>query len=344
MVNFPVIDADGHLIEQTDLLRSYLKPPYDKRSGPLFHGEPWDGHLQGTLPANREWCRRDLKAADWLEIMDKHNMELAFLYSTGAGDVSRVREPGYALALCRAYNDYVHDHWAKISARLKPVALFPQQDPPEAAKEIRRAVKELGCVGASTKTVGLQLPLGHRFYDPIYKEAQDLGCVIGVHGTRNGAHELGAGMFDTFTEVHTVAFPVGIFQQFTSMIFQGVLERFPKLRVAFLEIGCTWLPYWLDRMDEHWEKRGKIETPDLKRPPSECVRDRSVYFSVEAGEKLIPETLNYVGEEHFVFASDIPHWDNEFPENLHKLIAREDISASAKEKILAKNARAMYKL
>ena len=75
------------------------KPPYDKRSGPLFHGEPWDGHLQGTLPPNRDWCRRDLKAADWLQIMDKYNMELAFLYSTGAGDVSRVREPGYALAL-----------------------------------------------------------------------------------------------------------------------------------------------------------------------------------------------------------------------------------------------------
>ena len=114
MANFPVIDADGHLIEQTDLLRSYLKPPYDKRSGPLFHGEPWDGHLQGTLPANRDWCRRDLKAADWLQIMDKHNMELAFLYSTGAGDVSRVREPGYALGLCRAYNDYVHDHWQRF--------------------------------------------------------------------------------------------------------------------------------------------------------------------------------------------------------------------------------------
>ena len=78
------------------------------------------------------------------------------------------------------------------------MALFPQQDHPN--KEIRRAVKELGCVGASTKTVGLQLPLGHRFYDPIYKEAEDLGCVIGVHGTRNGAHELGASMFDTFAE------------------------------------------------------------------------------------------------------------------------------------------------
>ena len=93
-------------------------------------------------------------------------------------------------------------------------------------------------------------------------------------------------MFETFTEVHTVAFPVGIFQQFTSILFQGVPERFPKLRLAFLEIGCTWLPYWLDRMNEHWELRGNVETPDLKRPPSEVVRDRPMYFSVEAGETL----------------------------------------------------------
>lgn len=344
MKNPKVIDADGHLIEQNDILRSYLEPPYDRRSGPLAFQEPWDGHLQGRLPKNRDWCRRDLKAQDWLRIMDEHDMEMAFLYSTGAGDVSRVRETGYAKAFCRAYNNYVHDHWAKVSDRIKPVALLPQQDPEAAALELRRAVRELGFAGASFKTVGLQLPLGHRFYDPIYEEAEKLGCLIGIHGTRNGAHELGAGMFETFTEVHTVAFPVGIFQQFTSMIFQGVPERFPRLRIAFLEIGCTWLPYWLDRMDEHWEKRGEIETPNLKRRPSDCVRERPIYFSVEAEEKLIPETLRYAGEEHFVYASDIPHWDNEFPESMHTIEAREDLSSEAKRKILYDNAKAMYGL
>jgi uncharacterized protein len=132
-----------------------------------------------------------------------------------------------------------------------------------------------------------------------------------VHGT-NGAEELASGSFETFTEVHTVSFPVGIFVQFSNMIFQGVPERFPKLRLAFLEIGCTWLPYWLDRMDEHWEKRGKIETPQLKQRPSACVRERPIYFSLEAEETLLPETFRYVGDEHFVYATDIPHWDTEF--------------------------------
>jgi hypothetical protein len=128
------------------------------------------------------------------------------------------------------------------------------------------------------------------------------------------------------------------------MIFQGVPERFPRLRLAFLEIGCTWLPYWLDRMDEHWEKRGKIETPRLKQPPSQSVREHPVYFSYEPEEKLLPETFRYVGDSHFVYATDIPHWDAEFPENLHIVQARKDISEETKNKILYENAKSLYQI
>jgi predicted TIM-barrel fold metal-dependent hydrolase len=74
------------------------------------------------------------------------------------------------------------------------------------------------------------------------------------------------------------------------------------------------------------------------------VRERPIYFSVEAEETLLPETLRYVGEDHFVYASDIPHWDNEFPESMETIRAREDLSPEAKEKILYKNARALYNL
>jgi uncharacterized protein len=187
------------------------------------------------------------------------------------------------------------------------------------------------------------LPLGHKFYDPIYREAESLNCAIAVHGT-NGAEELASGAFETFTEVHMVSFPVGIFVQFSSMIFQGVPERFPKLRLAFLEIGCTWLPYWLDRMDEHWEKRGKIETPHLTRRPSDCVRQRPIYFSLESEETLLAETFRYLGDDHFLYATDIPHWDSEFPSNLRVAQSRKDLSDETKKKLLYDNARALYAL
>jgi len=341
MAGTKVIDADGHIIERTDELRKYLKSPFNKRGGPLTASEPWDRALQQTLPPEPCTFPGAPNAQDWLRLLDDHNIQQVFLYPTALGNVSRVREPEYAVALCQAYNDYVRDHYAKISSRLRPVAILPFQDPESAVVELRRAVRELGCRGAVVRTTGLRLPLGHKFYDPIYREAETLGCALAVHGT-NGAEELASGAFETFTEVHTVSFPVGIFVQFSSMIYHGVPERFPKLRLAFLEIGSTWLPYWLDRMDEHWEKRGKIETPALKQRPSDCVRQHPIFFSFEAEETLLPETFKYVGENHFVYATDIPHWDCEFPANLHHTQQRTDLSAETKNKILYDNVKALY--
>jgi len=336
-----VIDADGHIIERTDDLRKYLKAPFNKRVGPLTASEPWDRDLQHTLPPEPRTFPSAPGAQDWLRLLDDHGIEQVFLYPTALGNVSRIREPAYAAALCQAYNDYVYDHYATISDRLRPIAILPFQDPESAVIELRRAVRELGCRGAVVRTTGLRLPLGHKFYDPIYREAENLGCALAVHGT-NGAEELASGAFETFTEVHTVSFPVGMFVQFSNIIYQGVPARFPKLRLSFLEIGSTWLPYWLDRMDEHWEKRGALETPSLKQRPSDCVREHSIFFSFEADETLLPETFSYVGESHFVYASDIPHWDCEFPANLHHTQKRSDVSDKTKNKLLYENAKQLY--
>ena len=124
------------------------------------------------------------------------------------------------------------------------------------------------------------------------------------------------------------------------MIFQGIPERFPKLRLAFLEIGCTWLLYWLDRMDEHWEKRGKINATAKQRPGA-CVRQHPVYFSLEAEETLLAETLS---AGHFVYATDIPHWDTEFPENLHRVQSRKNLSDETKNRLLYENAKTLYQI
>jgi predicted TIM-barrel fold metal-dependent hydrolase len=95
-------------------------------------------------------------------------------------------------------------------------------------------------------------------------------------------------------------------------------------------------------MDEHWEKRGAIETPYLKQRPSDCVREHPIFFSFEADESLLPETFRYVGENHFVYATDIPHWDCEFPANLHHTQKRSDVSDETKNKLLYENAKQLY--
>ena len=178
-------------------------------------------------------------------------------------------------------------------------------------------------------------------YDPIY-QAERLGVVLGIHGTRGTSRELGTSGLATFSEVHS-CFSVGILLQFTSMVCQGLPVRFPKLKVAFLEIGATWLPYYLDRLDEHWEKRAELEMPLLKKKPSEIVRAAKMYFSVEPGESQLVATVDYVGAEHFLYASDIPHWDNEFPHNLNDLRDHKQLSNEAKE-ISYKNAKELFSL
>jgi predicted TIM-barrel fold metal-dependent hydrolase len=340
MSAYSVIDADGHIIENNQEVRRRMEPPYDRWSGAISHTEPWDTRLFGTLPEGR--FPEAPTAEDWLKIMDQHNIEVSYLFPTHMLSASTVKDPRLAIRLCRAYNDYAYEEYTKTSQRLKPLALISNQEPVEGARELNRAVTQFGYPGGFLATTGLRFPLGHRYFDPIYEEANRLGCVIAVHGARNHPHELAAGLFETFSEVHLVGFAVGVLAQFSNMINEAIPDRFPNLRLAFLEIGCTWLPYWLDRMDEHWKKRGAVESPNLKRLPSECVRERSVFFSIESGETLLPETIKYLGDGHFVYATDIPHWDCEFPENLEAIEQRGDLSVEVKRKILYSNAKLLY--
>jgi uncharacterized protein len=262
--------------------------------------------------------------------MDEHEIEKAICFPTGSGNIAKSQEVPYQIAVTRASNTHFAQEYNARSDRLFCVGCLPMRSPVAAAEELNRAVTELRLKGFEILPTGLPLALGDTFYDPIYAEAERLGTVLGIHGTRNTSRELGTSGLATFSELHSYAFPVGILLQFTSMVCQGLTLRFPKLKLTFLEIGATWLSYYLDRLDEHWEKRGEYEMPLLKKKSSDVVRHSKMYFSVEPGELQFAATVDYVGAEHFLYASDIPHWDNEFPENLHDLRDHRELSDDAK--------------
>lgn len=343
----PIIDADGHVLERQSDIRKYLEPPWDRRNTSLWPGDqPWDSDLFDTrlYPG----YHRDMSPADqvdfWLKTMDQYGMEQAVLFPTGSGNMAKLRETEFCAAVCRASNTHFAKEYNALSDRVHCVGVLPAKWPQEATRELRRAVTALNLISFEVLSMGLPIALGDPIYDPFWEEAQRLDVPISIHGNRNHSHLVGADALRTFTEIHTYTFPVGMFLHFTSVIFQGVPVRFPKLRLAFLEIGATWLPYWLDRMDEHWEKRGEYECPHLKKKPSEIVRESQIYFSIEAGETLLPQAIDFVGDTHFVYATDIPHWDCEFPENLETLLERKDLSREVKEKVLYSNAKEYFRL
>ena len=92
----------------------------------------------------------------------------------------------------------------------------------------------------------------------------------------------------------------------------GVLERHPKLRVALLESGVGWVPYFFERMDEHLEKRGRL-TPECKHEPRGVHRARPALRQLRAGGAAVPFAVEALGADFIMYASDYPHWDSDFP-------------------------------
>jgi len=333
-----VVDADGHITESDDQLRSYMESPYRDRKATFYSRDNWDRSLGGKLGEKAGDAR------SWLGAMDRGGISTAVLFPTDGLGFGWIREPDFAVALARAYNNFFFEELHKSSPRLKGIALVPLQDVQEGVKELRRAIGELGMVGGMLPAVGLRKPLGHQDYWPIYQEAEKLGCLLAVHATVRGPHYFAADLFDHFIDVHTLSHPFAQMIQLTSMVLRGVMEKFPRLRVAFMEAGCSWVPYWMGRMDEEWEKRGEVEAPLCTKKPSEHVLSGRVYLPAEGYEPLLPQTVQLLGSQVLFYASDWPHWDHDFPANLQHLKSREDLSAEAKRWILSGTAQAMYRL
>jgi predicted TIM-barrel fold metal-dependent hydrolase len=335
--SFPIFDADGHVTESSEQVAKYLDDPY--RARPLGSGlyplDGWDRRLLGRLG------QQGSNAGSWLEALDKGGVETTVLYPTSGLFLNFLKDRDWTVAICKAYNTFMHEEFVRVSPRLKAVALLSVHDPEASALELRRGVRELGLRGAMLAADGSHL-FGDRRFDPIYEEAQRLGVMLGVHASGSPLGGGGLEYFSKFIQAHTCSHPFGQMRQLTSVIFEGVPERFPDLRIAFLEAGTGWAPYWAERMDDEYAKRGEVEAPALKKKPSDYLRGGKIYFSCEADEWLLPQALKLIGENQIVWASDFPHWDNSYPGSIDEIRERGDLTDVQKRKILVDNGRRLY--
>jgi predicted TIM-barrel fold metal-dependent hydrolase len=335
MAAYTVIDADGHVRESMAGIREFLDPRWRRRN--LFPSDAWDRDLRGKLGASPEG------PSDQLRDMDRDGVDLAVLYPTGGLRIGSLHEQDFATAVSRAYNDWLHHFCQTSPARLKFVALLAPQDPQAAAAELRRAVTERGAVGAVLPTYIPQSPdWGHTWYDPIYAEAQRLDIGLGFH-TGTAADSLGGLRFRKFLSAHTIDHPAEQMIALIATVIGGVFERFPTLRIAYLESGIGWVPYLMDRLDEEVEKRGADEAPYLTRMPSEYITGGRIFFGVECGEKTIPDSLRWGLEDTLLYASDYPHWDGDWPGTVAKIQQRTDLAETTKHKMLNANAVRFYR-
>ena len=349
---YPVIDLDGHVFEPDSLWDEYLAPEYRARRprlriddrGPTRY--EIDGRMIPPGTGRGAWAPEGIIEATThrdggidpkarLVDMDAEGIDQAVLYGAVSLGFYAFDDKDYAVALCRAYHDWLHDYCATDPERLKGAAMLPVQSVPDAVVEARRCVEELGFVSLTVPCcVGMRNPSDPENF-PLYELAEELDVPIGYHaGGPRFAHDR---FVDNYVQLHAIEFPFDIMFCVTNVICGGVLERFKKLRVAMLEAGAGWAPFLIHRLDEHYEKRVG-EMPDITMEPSRYLEDGRLVISCEA-EPDLAHTIETVGAHVVAYASDYPHWDSEFPDSVTHIVERDDLSREVKQAILADNAR-----
>ena len=346
-----VIDADGHLMEKDDEICEYLDPPY--RDLPAVLGYPCfptlDGFQRGAIMGRLGmYDELSIGSQAWVELLDETGIKWAVLYPTAGLAFGLIQDPEWAVALARGYNTWFSERYHKTDARLKAMALIPLQDPGEAVKELHRAVEELHMVGAVLPGWGLPKPLGHADFFPIYEAAQKLNVPVAVHGAATTGLPLH--IFDYFAAINALSHPTSQMIQMTGMALGGVWDRFPSLRIAYLEAGATWVLYMMDRLDRAcnvWQGQNRSEySADVQSLPSEHIKSGRIYFTVEPGESDLPYVVDKLGEGCLMFASDFPHENNlaKVKEDIVEFEDLKGISDAAKSGILASNAESFYQI
>lgn len=277
--------------------------------------------------------------------LDSEGIDVQVLYGGLVIGLPSFDDTGLARDFAVAYNDWLLDDvCATAPDRLMGVAAVPIQDVDAAVAEMLRACSR-GAVGVAIPPVVGDRNLDDPSLLPFFEAAADAGVAVGVHSAPGMNVPLpAAGRFSNYAQVHALSFPVDQMVAFTALAMGGVLDRLPGLRVAFLESGVGWVPYFLDRVGEHREKRPEL-LPDMKSDPRDYLERGQVYFSFEAEESLLDVVVDRLGADNWVWASDYPHWDADFPGCTEE--ARELASAlgdTAAAKLLSENACRLYGL
>jgi len=359
-----VIDADGHCSEPVDGLAAWMPAEYASAAPVSFRdrdgGTRWliEGRLaskRGGLGSgpNGPFAPQVVTSRDGmhdpqtrLRDMDEEGIDAAIIFGTPVAlTVNGLSDKALAGAMCHAVNRWlVEEYLAADRRRLKGVGLIPCQDPPQAARELDYLAQH-GAVCAMLPTNVYGINMGDRRFDPIYAAAQEIGMPLAVHPQtghdgeygRWGVMGAGSERMEKYSYVHMTAFPFELMIALMHMIGEGVFDRFPRLKVAYMEGGAGWLPFWAERLDEHQEKL-RPQWPDLKRRPSEIISSEQVVFTCEPEERTLPTVLDQIGAQQVMYASDYAHWDCEFPNSVRMLNGIAGLRDDQKAQVFSRNA------
>ncbi len=367
---FKVMDSDMHIIEPPDLWQRYIDPAY-KDQGPIGLTDTV-GDLRMVGPDGQAWGRTSIAVGDqnrsrgqsfaenqvrfkpyeergWtgevqLGAMDEEGIDVAVIYPSRGLFALTIpgMDPGLAAAISRANNDWLYDFCASDRNRIIGVGMISPFDIEDAVSETRRCVKELGFRGVFLRPNEVNDRNWHDpYYEPLWSTLEEMEVPIGFHeGAGSQLRQVGEQFGANGMLRHVFCHPVEQMLTAASFCGGGILERHPNLRVALLEGNCSWIPFLMWRLDEHWERNGDVHAPELTMAPSEYFK-RQCFASVEGDEEPVKYVIDYMGNDRLVFSTDFPHGDSKFPVSIDKFLEL-PITEEDKRKILWDNCAQYY--
>lgn len=279
------------------------------------------------------------------DLLDQNKIQHAVLNCLQTGSLcSTLSGTDESVVLCSAFNDFLVDQWLTVDNRLKFAMSVPSQDPQASAAEIRRLGKHPQIVAVSLPL--LNILMGNRYWWPIYAAAQEMDLPILVHVTGPDSIFYGppisaGGIPDSYVERYVTLCQAGE-SSVNSLVFSGVFEKFPRLKVIFVEYGFLWLLPLLWRMDRTWRQL-RHEVPWVKKSPVEYVHKHIRFSTQPIDEPREPKDLDklieLMGYDQLCFSTDYPHWDNDMPGQ-----SLRGLPKSEREKIFWDNAYSTFRM
>jgi uncharacterized protein len=357
--NFPIIDVDSHHFE-TEHFSEIVKYIDDPVIRQLLEASSIAGYRGvGALPAGLGYqdyggriMREPLRKLERTEPkphrdvtltrrwMDSMGVDIAILFPTPMLHLGLHPQVEVEVALSNAYNRWLVEHVLAAEPRIRSMLYLPFNDPAATYQVVKEFTGKPGVVGFMV-TSNRYRPVHHNDYMKTYALLEEANLPLAFHGAYNW-NDQSLLMVNRFISAHALGFVWHNLVHLTNWVINGIPERFPKLKVLWIESGLAWLPFIMQRLDNEYMMR-TADAPELKRLPSEYIRD--MYYTNQPMEKtgdmaLLETTFRVIkAETQLLYSSDYPHWDFDLPSVIYDLPF---LNEAQKRQILGGNALRVF--
>ena len=357
----PIVDCDCHVYETTampEIVRHIENPnvwrSFERSSiGMLMHAM-LPGNLGDRSSSGRIKTDLDMRlpggdragvhplAAGLLHSMDQMAIDYSILFPTPMLTLGAHPQPEIEVELGRAYNRWLVRDVLTASPRILTMAYLPLSNPDASVAFIDEFAGAPGVVGFMVTAVRYQ-PIHENRFMKVFAALNERGLPLAFHSGPNWS-ERPFEQLNRFLSAHALGFPFYAMLQLTNLVVNGIPERFPNVRLVFMEAGQAWVPFLVARLDGEYRMRSS-EAPLLKRLPSSYMRE--MFFTTQPFEQIDdPDHLRTVFEimaadTQLLYSSDYPHQDFDLPTLIWDLPF---LSEEAKRNILGGNAMRLFEL